>query len=353
MERRKTLRKKWLILILSIVFLLGIGMIVVVNLSIPFTIHSQREEVLTFVNGETQLSGTLYVPKGVEEYPVVVFIHGDGPSDRTESGEYVMLINAFLNKGIACYSYDKPGIGLSSGNWLDQTMSDRAIEVMACMDMLQSMEGIEEIGVFAMSQGGWVVSEMALLDASYEFVIVISGAINWMEQGAYYDQHWMETQGYNEDEKKAYTIYNRISNTYIQEDNYEAYVEHVKTYEYDENPMTRGRFKFARMNMNADALNGISEIKVPFLGVFGGMDKNVDAIKSATTYKQVFDEVGKHNYDIYIYEEGNHSMLKSKYEGKTETLSEQIHLFIQGTHIYCDSFLEDLGSWVPKALKEE
>ena len=55
-----------------------------------------------------------------------VIIHGDGPQDRYSDNSYQPLFNALLDAGIAVFSRDKAGIGSSQGNWLHQSMDDRA-----------------------------------------------------------------------------------------------------------------------------------------------------------------------------------------------------------------------------------
>src|SRR5690349_813319 len=77
--------------------------------------NAQSTEELTFRNDSVLLSGTLSLPSQKGPFPLVIFVHGDGPIDRT-SGGYFNEIIVELNKiGVACFSWDKPGVGKSSG----------------------------------------------------------------------------------------------------------------------------------------------------------------------------------------------------------------------------------------------
>ena len=77
--------------------------------------HARRvpaREDVEFSNGDIHLSGTLVVPKGRGPFPAIVRIHGAGPADRVNSiDEY------YAYHGIAFLSYDKRGVGRSSGDW--------------------------------------------------------------------------------------------------------------------------------------------------------------------------------------------------------------------------------------------
>ncbi|MHA3913752.1 alpha/beta hydrolase [Halovulum sp. GXIMD14793] len=74
-----------------------------------------QSEVFDFTAGETRLTGTLWQP-GSPPVAAVVLVHGDGPQDRSLQGGYAPMINMLLESGIAVASWDKPGVGSSSGN---------------------------------------------------------------------------------------------------------------------------------------------------------------------------------------------------------------------------------------------
>jgi hypothetical protein len=81
---------------------------------------------LSFTHHQDLLQGTLILPPDKVYPPFVLLIHGDGPQDRWSDGGYIPLVNFLVSQGIAVFSWDKPGVGESTGNWLAQTMSDRA-----------------------------------------------------------------------------------------------------------------------------------------------------------------------------------------------------------------------------------
>lgn len=85
--------------------------------------------------GGNRLTGTLVLPKETVDKPgVIVLIHGDGPANADRDEGYYSLWETLAEQGYAVLAFDKAGVGGSSGNWLHQTMSDRAKETVDIID---------------------------------------------------------------------------------------------------------------------------------------------------------------------------------------------------------------------------
>ena len=56
--------------------------------------HQQpaRLEEITFQSGPFNVTGELRLPAGRGPFPVVLFVHGDGPNDRTSGGTYTPIM---------------------------------------------------------------------------------------------------------------------------------------------------------------------------------------------------------------------------------------------------------------------
>ena len=74
-----------------------------------------RVEEIAFESGSFHVVGDLRLPEGKGPFPVVLFVHGDGPLDRTVSGYYLPVMERMLRAGYAVFSWDKPGAGESTG----------------------------------------------------------------------------------------------------------------------------------------------------------------------------------------------------------------------------------------------
>jgi pimeloyl-ACP methyl ester carboxylesterase len=140
-------------------------------------IHAKRsryhEEQVRFVNNGVSLAGTLVVPNGQGPHPAIVLTHGSGPQRRWR-GIFEQL---FVRRGVAVLSYDKRGVGQSSGSWGKASFTDLADDAVAGANFLAKRPGIDpkRIGFWGLSQGGWIAPLAAYRFGSAAFVIMVSG----------------------------------------------------------------------------------------------------------------------------------------------------------------------------------
>ena len=130
---------------------------------------------LRATNGELVLAGTLHVPDS-EPRATVLMVPGSGPSDRDNDVYFPTIRAGLLDRGIAAASFDKRGVGESTGNWCDTDPCQQASDVLAQLTCLRDIPAVDpdRLGLFGHSQGGWVVLEVGAADPS-AFVVTNSG----------------------------------------------------------------------------------------------------------------------------------------------------------------------------------
>lgn len=105
-----------------------------------------------------------------------VLMHpGSGPSDRDNDWFFPPIREHLLEASIAVCSFDKRGVGGSTGSWLEAGIEDQADDLLAGLAVFESEAPDLPIGLFGHSQGGWVVVEAASRDVPVAFVIPSSG----------------------------------------------------------------------------------------------------------------------------------------------------------------------------------
>jgi pimeloyl-ACP methyl ester carboxylesterase len=126
-------------------------------------------------NGELALAGTLHLPDG-EPRATVLMVPGSGPSDRDNDVYFPAIRAGLLDRGIAAASFDKRGVGESTGDWRDTGPAEQAADVAAQLACLRA-QAVDptRLGLFGHSQGGWVVLEVAAADPAVAFVVTNSG----------------------------------------------------------------------------------------------------------------------------------------------------------------------------------
>jgi hypothetical protein len=70
-------------------------------------------------------------------------LQGSGAADRDCAGYFPSIRDAFLRRRIAVYSFDKPGIGGSSGDWRRFALFERTGQVQAAIAVLKEHAAID------------------------------------------------------------------------------------------------------------------------------------------------------------------------------------------------------------------
>ncbi|WP_143265479.1 CocE/NonD family hydrolase [Amycolatopsis lexingtonensis] len=101
-------------------------------------VSDERVHDVIFRSADVELAGTLAVPDRRDPAPRVVMVGGSGPSDRTNDNFFPPIVRHLVESGIAVLSYDKRGVGASSGDWLSGTIDDFAADAVAALNFLRS-----------------------------------------------------------------------------------------------------------------------------------------------------------------------------------------------------------------------
>lgn len=274
--------------------------------------NAPAPERLDFRHAGDELAGRLALPETAGPHPAVIIVHGDGPLPWDAHGYYKPFMQALNEAGFAVYSWDKPGIGGSAGNWLRQSMQDRADEVAAAAAVLRKDRRIrpEAIGLLGFSQAGWVMPKAIAGDPELGFMISVSGAINWVEQSQYMTRNRMRQQGATEAEIQQALAFDRLLVGLMETDaDYAAYRDFMKDAPAccrDE--MGEDRWSFAKTNHGSDATADLRKVEVPVLAVFGNRDLNVDFAQSALVYNEVLSQTPG-SVAVALLPDADHSLL--------------------------------------------
>ena len=184
-----------LLVALFMVVTLVIGTMLTMSGIGDFGLPSAPAKDMVFQNGDIDLHGTFI--SGSDTGPIVLIVHGDGAQDRWSAGNVLPLVNALVDAGLSVFSWDKPGIGSSTGNWLQQTMQDRAAEAAAALAAIRAMPGGQDrtVGFLGFSQAGWVLPRLPSITDDVDFLVLVGPAINWRGQGRYFATVRMLNEG--------------------------------------------------------------------------------------------------------------------------------------------------------------
>lgn len=321
---------RWIgFLIFSFVFLVFVAGVVLWRLA-DHDLERRASEPFNFLSNDHQLTGTLWLPEG-PVVAAVALVHGDGPQERTSAGGYAPLINTLLDAGIAVASWDKPGVGGSQGNWLDQSMEERASEASSALNALTLRFEDINVGALGFSQAGWVLPRLPQETA--DFIVLVGPAVSWQDQGTYYTRTRLRLAGASEAEIAQTLAAARLENERIFGPNAGFDLAPVD--------MNRDRWAFIQRNRNEDARDYLRQLSIPTLAMWGQDD--------AAIYLE--DLVQNHPANrVVIVADATHGLLRaSPYNAQlvSDWSFYCVAMFLlQGRYAYAPGAIDQIVDWI-------
>jgi len=314
-----------------------------------------REEI-RFDSGHFKIVGDLHIPDPDKKHPVIIFIHGDGPARRRPSREPNRIMSHFLDIGFACFFYDKPGYGESTGNFTDgKLFEERASILVDAVRVLKNHPAIDpkRIGIWGISQAGWVMPKAITKTIDIAFMIAISCAgIDGVEQSAYLVEQQIICNGYSEAEAK------RARRYYRQRAHAKTYAEYLEAAEYlNKNPVvssmkwggiiTEDRFT-PKTPSNEGFFNPIPLIEkmtIPILAIFGEKDTQVDPVQASEAYKKALKKGGHPLNHVEVFPYADHNIMLAE----TGCIKEQRDRWrLRNSRGYAPGYIDLMQNWLKK-----
>lgn len=268
--------------------LLGAAAVILLTAGFIIVQHSydMTEESITISTPMGSLSGTLVMPKNAaDKVGLIVMVHGDGPVNASYQDGYKPLWETFAKAGYATLSMSKPGIDGSEGNWLEQSMEDRALEAGYILDWAKSLPMVDtkRMGLWGSSQGGWVIPKLVESRRDIAFSILVSPAINWITQGRYNTRAELQNQNVPEPEIAVREAeHELVLKLLLEQADYQEYRRTA-----GKNPaISRDRWSFIQKNLLSDSTEELLNFRNPVHLILGGRDLNVDVSETERVYRR-------------------------------------------------------------------
>jgi pimeloyl-ACP methyl ester carboxylesterase len=297
-----------------------------------------RGQPVSFQSGADRLAGLLVLPPRAAPHGVIVFLPGDGEfrKEALFNREDTHIVSRayrsvgdwhrFLEMGFACFAWDKPGCGDSTGDWREDTIIDREAEVISALDFLKAREDIDlaRIGLWGISQAGWIMPAVAAERSDVAFLIAVScPGQTIVEESAYLIRRQLEGRGI--DTARAA----RASDLYLRK--WEmlragvpfAAQNRLLTEKLAELGNAKHEWlepwtpkKYQSLATDAVAVDShfyspashLGRLKIPLLAVFGGKDTQIDPETGFDTYRKAIEGSGNRRSQIWKFPEVGHVM---------------------------------------------
>lgn len=145
----------------------------------------ENDTDITILNGDYSLPGSLTLPEGSGPFPVVILVHGSGPSDRNEqigpNMPFMDIAQQLSAAGIATVRYDKRTYvyGKELAEQGDLTVYEETIDdVAAAVAFVKTLNTIDsnQIYIAGHSLGGYLMPRIAQAAPEARGFMVLAGA---------------------------------------------------------------------------------------------------------------------------------------------------------------------------------
>ncbi|WP_102345160.1 alpha/beta hydrolase family protein [Bacillus sp. Marseille-P3661] len=242
------------------------------------------KEMEVTVQGQYPLAATLTLPDGgLDQYPVVVFIHGSGPIDRNSNAKgmpmniFKELSDVVVSEGFASIRYDKRGVGASKGDYFETGVFDLIDDAQAVVEFAKKHANLEPEKVILLGHSeGSIIAPFVNEKIPVDGMILLAGTaepladtLTWQRQEITNDikslkgfQGWL-TRSLKVDEK-----INKMNDDLIAA--LQASNEPVIKYKGK-----KINAKWNREHVGVDVSKPLQKVTCPVLAITGSKDVNV------------------------------------------------------------------------------
>lgn len=235
------------------------------------------------------LAGTLWLPPS-RPVATVLMHPGSGPSDRHNDVFFPPIRAHLLGQGIAVCSFDKRGVGGSSGRWTDAGIVEQADDALACLHATLAELDVP-IGLFGHSQGGWVVVDAGSRSREVAFVVPSSGpGVTPVRQERYSAKAQLERGGASASEVDAamrqFDFLAELARDRVPfEDARQRASDAAVDLDSPFVPDDEDVWNLISTGLDYDPRPALERITVPVLALFGGDDAVVPVSESVDVYR--------------------------------------------------------------------
>ena len=322
-------------------------------------------------NGDVTLSGTLSLPSGQGPFPAVILLTGSGPQDRDEAisafagfAPFKWIAEYLAAQGVAVLRYDDRGTAKSTGAFETGTSADFANDAEAAFKFLLERPEIDRarVGFLGHSEGGMLAAMVAARNPKVAFVISMAGpGVRGYELLLKQQERVFSSMGLTgkplddaqQSSKKSLDLILAKDWVGLEAFLYPMALEELKSLPENQKKPTAEIESQARtlIKQTVEAIKGWlaffigydiaadwAKVRVPVLGLFGGLDTQVDADQNRKGLEAALALAGNKDVTVHVFPSANHLFQVAK-TGSPDEYATLPMAFVPG-------FLEIIRDWL-------
>ncbi len=270
-----------------------------------------------------RLGASLWRAPGARRGSTIVLIHG--ADDETRAMGF--LIPYFVSHGLNVITYDQRGTGESTGNWRYTGPDSKADDIVAILERVRSDPAVDahRIGVWGFSNGGWTAPIVATRFPLAFMILKSAPGESIMENVLYEVGQALREHGRFTPEQTSHALdFERTLLRALQTNSNwsaagEALNEAKKEPWFSDMRIPPGMTAPPPPPMLAalqaaliyDPASALQRVRTPTLALFGALDKNLDAIDSAASFRNAFNRAGLKDVTIMTFPQAGHTLVRS------------------------------------------
>ena len=238
------------------------------------------EEEVRFHSGNVTLHGTVLIPERSSPGPAIVLVHGAGLGRRDENRAEA---EAFVSEGFLVLIYDKRTEGYAADPVGGRSYSLLADDAVAAVQMLQQRDDVDptQVGLWGLSEGGWVVPLAATRSSDIAFAITVAGGgIGPAEQSAWATEGALRQRGVTS------------------KGSLRALADHTYRFLVSAEFFAEGMY---------DPVPVLEQLQQPVLAIWGSLDRIMPVAASARAMQQALERGGNQHYVLRVIPDASHS----------------------------------------------
>ena len=268
------------------------------------------------------MAGGVGGPVGERRLGGVVLVGGSGRSYRNTGACFPPIREHLVDAGIAVLSYDKRGVGSSSGDWLDSNLDDLAADATAALGFLCAQPGVQAgtAGLLGHSEGGWVALRAAAGRDDVPWVIT-SGCPGMTP--AAQERHSLAgalRRAGEQDADRMLALFDRLVEAGRRDGDFAEAARIVSSARPSQafldywSDMDQRLWEFLKRSQDRDPVPDALRLRCPHLAVFGGADHLVPVADSARRLSDTACHPGRHpraTLTVQVYPGASHRIQAS------------------------------------------
>lgn len=316
----------------------------------------QKEEIV-FHSDAFKVVCDLRLPEGSGPHPVVLFVHGDGPNNRTSGVTYPPIMERMLRAGYATFAWDKPGTGESTGridrSRLQEQRTQIVLDAIAAVKKRPDVDPLR-IGLWGISQAGYIMPRVLAASGDVAFMIAVScpGEAG-VEQGAYLLTAQAVCAGLPPDDAKRVEFLISAASRAQTYDEYKKHKSQLADYPALKEMSLLG-FKIEvkpEEDWHADDPQGdyfwnpmgiFERVSIPLLVFFGDKDTQADPVQGMKAYGYAIRRGGNPHSRSAFIRGVDHNIILSE----TGCINERRKRSRSGWTNYAPEYLDIIEEWL-------